>query len=328
VLLRYYLWVNTWESAISTAAKLFLRPGDLAVDVGSNVGGVSANLSELVGSAGKVLAFEPNQTLNSSWHASMASSPYQHNATLENIAIWNSSDEFLTLTLDNSTYQSASSLKRDFVGDSSIEVLTKSLDDILETRIPDFIKIDVEGAEYEVLVGATKTITAHRPVIVFEMSIPLNVNEQSPLDFLSSLNYEFFHVNSLEKLNYETMLKEPGVFNVLAIHESKKIRVLRHRLWRLKKREKLESGHYIFEVQLHGDPNCQNGFGVYKRRTSSYEIFYMGPVSQLTHSTNSVFPILLSDQEAVEVRQMRDCGHSHIKDMRLYKLNVSILEAT
>jgi FkbM family methyltransferase len=52
---------------------------------------------------------------------------------------------------------------------SHIRVPTERLDDALPPGyIPHFIKIDVEGAEEQVLRGATATISRHRPLIAFE----------------------------------------------------------------------------------------------------------------------------------------------------------------
>jgi FkbM family methyltransferase len=51
----------------------------------------------------------------------------------------------------------------------TIRVRTEPLDDALPEGIqPAFFKIDVEGAEEEVLRGSMRTIRAHRPVIAFE----------------------------------------------------------------------------------------------------------------------------------------------------------------
>lgn len=49
-----------------------------------------------------------------------------------------------------------------------IKVETKKLDDILNNYKPDFIKIDVEGAELQVLKGAINTLTKYKPIVVFE----------------------------------------------------------------------------------------------------------------------------------------------------------------
>ena len=53
--------------------------------------------------------------------------------------------------------------------DTLITVQKDQLDTLLPTNYrPDFIKIDVEGGEYQVLKGAIQTIKKHQPVIIFE----------------------------------------------------------------------------------------------------------------------------------------------------------------
>ena len=53
--------------------------------------------------------------------------------------------------------------------DTSITVETDLLDNILPTGTKiDFIKIDVEGGEYQVLKGATKTLKSNQPIVIFE----------------------------------------------------------------------------------------------------------------------------------------------------------------
>lgn len=53
--------------------------------------------------------------------------------------------------------------------DTSITVKTDLLDQLIDPKTTiDFIKIDVEGGEYQVLKGATKTIKRCQPTIIFE----------------------------------------------------------------------------------------------------------------------------------------------------------------
>lgn len=62
--------------------------------------------------------------------------------------------------------------KQDYPEESNVEVIEveiKKLDEVLPCDVKiDFIKIDVEGAEYEVLEGAEKTIDKYKPVVLFE----------------------------------------------------------------------------------------------------------------------------------------------------------------
>lgn len=62
--------------------------------------------------------------------------------------------------------------ERQYPGKEAIEMLTVSVEDldsaIPEGYVPSLIKIDVEGAEREVIEGAMETIRAHRPIVVFE----------------------------------------------------------------------------------------------------------------------------------------------------------------
>jgi FkbM family methyltransferase len=56
--------------------------------------------------------------------------------------------------------------------DETITVTKKRLDDVIPHTLKiDFIKIDVEGGDFDVMLGAKKIITDSRPLIVFEFGI-------------------------------------------------------------------------------------------------------------------------------------------------------------
>lgn len=61
---------------------------------------------------------------------------------------------------------------------------TQPLDDF--NLAPDFIKIDVQGFEYKVLLGAEKTLQKHLPVLLIE-----GLSDEI-INFLKPLSYEFF----------------------------------------------------------------------------------------------------------------------------------------
>lgn len=74
------------------------------------------------------------------------------------------------------------------------------------TRV-DFVKIDVEGFEFEVLKGMQQVLETHKPVVIFEFDTQnladLNINPQDIFIYLQNLHYTFKDVNGL--INFETM---------------------------------------------------------------------------------------------------------------------------
>jgi FkbM family methyltransferase len=103
--------------------------------------------------------------------------------------------------------------------DNSISVPVISLDEFVSenqlTKI-DFIKIDVEGFEVQVLEGALETLKTFRPILVFEYSLE-NINAQkgtieNMLKQLSGMNYDIRTKENISdqeailKLDYQTDL--------------------------------------------------------------------------------------------------------------------------
>ena len=92
-----------------------------------------------------------------------------------------------------------------------IVVETTTLDTMLqEFGSPDLVKIDVEGAELQVLVGSTRTLTEARPAIMFE-SDPENC---AAVRILKNASYVLFDMTTLRSI-------EMLVFNNLAVPEEK-----------------------------------------------------------------------------------------------------------
>ena len=77
----------------------------------------------------------------------------------------------------------------------SIRVRSERLDDVLPDDVrPAFVKIDVEGAELEVLRGASATLRRHRPLVAFEhgrgSADYYGTTPEALHDLLSALGYE------------------------------------------------------------------------------------------------------------------------------------------
>jgi FkbM family methyltransferase len=91
---------------------------------------------------------------------------------------------------------------------TSVTVNATTVDELCNLNIPDFIKIDVEGAELGVLSGAGKVLSQSQPALMFECG---DENEKSVREFLLDFGYCFFEMTSLSRTN-----KLP--YNCLALH--------------------------------------------------------------------------------------------------------------
>jgi FkbM family methyltransferase len=160
---------GTWEPEVVNVISKSVSPGMTALDLGSYGGFFTLLLSQLVGPKGRVIAFEPlpanfrvlqeNVRLNSI-----------ENVTVERLAVSSQSGEF---RLDVPSLESPllAGPFQDEDDRGTTLVLATSLDDYVfqnETRV-DFIKIDVEGAEDDVLRGAQRTLDTFHPTMVIEL---------------------------------------------------------------------------------------------------------------------------------------------------------------
>ena len=137
----------------------FLRPGMTVIDIGAHIGYFTRLFSELVGTSGRVLAFEPHPENVRVLRTNLKRSRYKNVETFP-YAI---SDRTGAATLHVSPGHSNHSLLPGYTETKGrIEVECFTLDAFLSSRgirEVDFIKIDVEGAEPFVLAGMKQTVS-------------------------------------------------------------------------------------------------------------------------------------------------------------------------
>jgi FkbM family methyltransferase len=141
-----------------------LRPDSNCIDVGSHRGDVLREFVRLAPS-GRHIAYEP---VPDSYESLRREFP---GVEIRNAAVSNEDGEADFVVVKG--LSSCSGLRqRDVPGSHDLEhvkVRTERLDSALpEGYVPDFIKVDVEGAEREVFEGAIETLRRHRPVVWFE----------------------------------------------------------------------------------------------------------------------------------------------------------------
>lgn len=146
-----------------------VRNGDWVVDIGANVGFYTKRLAELVGSEGRVLAFEPvpetfalltsNLTLCGFTNVTLFNTAVSEANNLAGISVPDYSD-----TSQLNYYQAhVTSL-----ADSNFRILTVSLDSIQIPEKVKLIKIDAEGHEHSVLRGMQNILMRDSPILIIE----------------------------------------------------------------------------------------------------------------------------------------------------------------
>jgi FkbM family methyltransferase len=161
-----YYWTGTHERAVQEVFKSVLRPGDVVWDVGAHIGFFSLLASRLVGPSGAVVAFEPVDE-NRSRLASNLSLSDARNVSVRAEAV-GSSNGVGRLQWRGSSLMWT--LRQRDASQLGPVVACIRLDDLArELRQPTLIKIDVEGAELEVLRAAVDFFARVRPYIVLEL---------------------------------------------------------------------------------------------------------------------------------------------------------------
>ena len=178
------------EQAVSEAAECILRPGDIAFDLGANLGYTSLHFADLVGPQGKVFAFEPDpeladrldrvRDLNSLPQLIVRREAVSHECGQAHFIV--GEESYLGRLADSSKVSTS---------DHLITVNTTSVDRIvIDESIPRvaLVKIDVEGGELDVLRGMTETLRRYKPTLLVEFhSAEL---EKHGISFLRGYNYQ------------------------------------------------------------------------------------------------------------------------------------------
>lgn len=182
-----------------------LAPGDNFVDVGAHYGYFSLLASKLVGSEGNVYSFEASpvtfQILQD--NANMADNIKPFNKAVSDSAKHITFYQFPNLyseynTMYNEQFESQDWYKGNKPQELKIEANTIDFFAEREAVIPNIVKIDVEGAEYDVVAGMTSLLTDHAPILVLEFLSKSRSNSQhiKAEELLKKYGYQSYCINA------------------------------------------------------------------------------------------------------------------------------------
>ena len=147
----------------------FLQPGQYAIDVGANYGIYTLSIAKAVGPTGAVWAFEPASSTAAFLEQGIAANPFTR-VILERSALSRECGS-AQLTLNDDPELNTLARGNETSGASEVVPVT-TLDDCLQRygwKHIDFVKIDAEGEEANIIEGGRRFFAELSPLILYEV---------------------------------------------------------------------------------------------------------------------------------------------------------------
>lgn len=178
--------------------------GMTVLDIGANIGLYSIFLAELVGDGGRVFAFEPDPSLFEAAVVNSRENGKDSIITLQNLALGSKPAHG---TLHRSSFNSGDNrLSASPTHRNAVPVRIARLDDLLPDVKIDFIKMDVQGWEAEVLRGMERILTTNAELTIYFEYWPEGLRRageqlSSPMDILCQSGFAIFLPDQGESLS-------------------------------------------------------------------------------------------------------------------------------
>jgi FkbM family methyltransferase len=205
--------------------KKLISEGDTVFELGAHIGYISVYFSQLAGTSGKVFVFEPGVNNLPYVRENIANSKIKNVQLVEKAVSDNNGTA--TFYLENITGQSNSLVKdyrvtkkihsKTFVEmkKNEVQVETIRIDDFVQmnniSRI-DFIKIDIEGAEYLAIKGMPNVLATLKPTMMIEVT----ENHEALFNLLKDNGYFF-----IDEFSNKVEEKKAFYGNLFCFHISK-----------------------------------------------------------------------------------------------------------
>ena len=236
VLSRYIMYLNSkdvsltphlsmsgyWEIGNTQLIARLINEGGYCVDAGANCGYFALLMVDIVGKTGKVAAVEANPNLCALIEKSANVNGYKNRLSVVNKALGSMVGKSVQLVIDQENLGSASLYHSKAENNFSVEVETTTIDELTKgwPRV-DFVKIDIEAAEYETWKGMKKTLKNNKHIVILmEVSMERNYDCMNFLEEIKLEGFKLMHVNSegnMEPVALENPSNFPSYWDLILI---------------------------------------------------------------------------------------------------------------
>ena len=192
-----YFYGTHDERYVVTKLLKIIKPGDICWDIGANIGFYTCLLASQVEEAGAVVAFEPAIRTCSYLHQNVSLNQFK-NVTVVNKGLGDKTEQRHLYYSEASLTEGTASLKYAEGRIASERVTLDTIDNLIrELPVPNFIKIDVEGYQLEVLRGGEQCLKTYAPLLMAELK---DVGDTNRDDFneieqyIASLGYTLYEI--------------------------------------------------------------------------------------------------------------------------------------
>jgi FkbM family methyltransferase len=257
---------NVTEQQTQLAFRHLLRRGDVVYDVGAHRGWLTVPISHLIGHNGFLFSFEPSRRNLEP----LKSAAQQHglpNIEIVAAAVYHSTGQ--TVDLFENAFSATDSLYFGRQAGKKTSVSTIALDDFLGlTKLPpSLIKLDIEGAEHDALIGATELISVHQPLIIMEF----RKSDRRALRWLVEREYSAYSLRDYEQVLPSAPLEELGTVENLLLapasrKEDQRLAFLRHAPHPF---ERIDTSVRSGRLTLISGLDLQPGFNCFRLKSSA-----------------------------------------------------------
>ena len=217
-----------YERIVRRVYERILGPGDTAVDVGAHSGKHTLPLALSVAPQGRVVAIEPIRQAYDTLQRRVTNAGLAEVVSTINGCVSNEEGTATFSVIPDHFGWSSLAPRTAVTNAVEIEVAQHTLDGLCESAgTVAFVKIDVEGAEPDVLAGAATVLDRDRPVVHVEVVpsalSPFDRTTADVADPLRERGYRLFDLlgnDVTEPSTWEASSTVPVMADYLAVHES------------------------------------------------------------------------------------------------------------